>query len=221
MGARQVHRLRASGPELPSDHDEPGHRRSPRGRPGTWYVFREALGLNDVTQPFVYVTDGGHWDNLGLVELLRRGCGQILCFDVAGDDLTHFDMLAGAIALARSDLGVQIDIDLDPLLPGEDGFSPSDHAVGRIAYPDGSTGVLVFAKASIPRDAPPDLRAYRQQDARFPTDPTFDQFFDDRQFESYRALGAHAAAGAVRSLRDWRKELGVRKAGAGRASDRS
>ena len=212
MGPRRVHRLRAEGPEPASDQDEPRGKGSSRGRPGTWYVFRESIGLNDLTQPFVYVTDGGHWDNLGLVELLRRGCGQILCFDVAGDDLTHFDMLAVAIALARSDLGVQIDIDLDPLLPREDGFSPSDHAVGRIAYPDGSTGVLVFAKASMPRDAPLDLKAYRQQDPRFPTDPTFDQFFDDRQFESYRALGAHAAAGAVRSLREWRKELRTRKA---------
>ena len=48
----------------------------------------------DVHKRFVYVTDGGHWENLGLVELLRRGCGQILCFDAAGDDLKHFSTLS-------------------------------------------------------------------------------------------------------------------------------
>lgn len=211
--ARQVQRLRRStASPFESDQGEEDRLRrvSRRGRPGTWYVLRESLGLNDLRRPFVYVTDGGHWDNLGLVELLRRGCGQILCFDAAGDDLEHFDMLSEAVALARSDLGVHIDIDLQPLRPEEDGFSPSDHCRGTVTYPDGSTGVLVFAKAAMPRDAPPDLRAFRERDPRFPTNSSLDQFFDDRQFESYRALGAHAAAGAVRSLREWRKELKAR-----------
>jgi hypothetical protein len=165
----------------------------------------------------VYVTDGGHWDNLGLVELLRRGCGQILCFDAAGDDLAHFDMLSAAIALARSDLAVEIDIDLAPLRPGDDGLSASDHARGTVTYPDGTAGVLVFAKAAMPKDAPLDVEAFRERDARFPTTSTFDQFFDDRQFESYRALGAHAARGAVRSLRAWRKEQRARSSREGRA----
>src|SRR5213593_1030025 len=80
-------------------------------RPSFLYVFREALGLNDVRRKFVYVTDGGHWENLGLVELLRRGCGRIICMDAAGDDLGKYFALSDAMALARSDLGVEIDID--------------------------------------------------------------------------------------------------------------
>ena len=210
VGARQILRLRTSGYEPAAGGDETSGDASRPGRPGTWYVLRESFGLNDLRRPFVYVTDGGHWDNLGLVELLRRGCGQILCFDAAGDDLRHFDMLSDAIALARSDLGVGIDIDLEPLRPGEDGFSPSDHTRGTITYPDGTTGVLVFAKASMPRDAPPDVKAFRERDARFPTNSTLDQFFDDRQFESYRALGALAAEGAVKSLHEWRKQFRAR-----------
>src|SRR5207247_5545956 len=86
-------------------------------RPNFGYVFREALGLNDVSGKFVYVTDGGHFDNLGLVELLRRGCGRIVCFDAAGDALGEYFVLSDAMSLARSDLGVEIEIDLSPLEP--------------------------------------------------------------------------------------------------------
>ncbi len=210
VGPRRIRRLRASGSEPSPDEDDRLGTGSRRGRPGISYVLRESLGLNDLGRPFLYVTDGGHWDNLGLVELLRRGCGQILCFDAAGDDLRHFDMLSDAIALARSDLGVRIDIDVDPLRPGDDGLSPSDHCRGTITYPDGTAAVLVFAKAAMAKDAPQDLKAFREHDPRFPTNSTLDQFFDDRQFESYRALGAHAAAGAVRSLRESRKDLKAR-----------
>jgi hypothetical protein len=105
-------------------------------RPNFAYVFREALGLNDVSGKFVYVTDGGHFDNLGLVELLRRGCGRIVCFDAAGDALGEYFVLSDAMALARSDLGVEIDINLSPLKPDENtGISPSDHAVGHHPVP--------------------------------------------------------------------------------------
>jgi hypothetical protein len=178
-------------------------------RPGTWYVLREALGLNSLDRPFVYVTDGGHWENLGLVELLRRGCGQILCFDAAGDDIHTFHTLSEAISLARSDLGVRIEFapgDLERLKPEESEsggppLSPTDHVTGRIVYPDGTEGRLIFAKATVPGDAPQDLIDYRQRDPRFPTHSTGNQLFDDRQFESYRALGAHAARGVVADFR--------------------
>jgi hypothetical protein len=169
-------------------------------RPGLFYVLREALGLNTLGLPFVYVTDGGHWDNLGLVELLRRGCCTILCFDAAGDDVEHFHTLSEAIALARSDLGVEIEIDVAPLKPGEDGLSETDHVQGTITYPDGTQGVLLFAKAAISRTAPLDARTYREVDKRFPTDPTSDQLFNDARFEAYRALGRHAAERIVALL---------------------
>ncbi len=178
-------------------------------RPGLLYILREALGLNNLDRRFLYVTDGGHWDNLGLVELLRRGCGQILCFDAAGDDLEHFNTLSEAIALARSDLGVWIDIDLDDLKPetaGPDkGVSKNDCVVGCITYPDNTRGVLVFAKAAITRDSPEDLKSYRERDTKFPTHPTSDQLFNDARFEAYRTMGAHAAMGAAKALKTWRK----------------
>jgi hypothetical protein len=193
--------------------DAPAGARPPRvgsrlRRPGLLYVLREALGQNTLDHDFVYVSDGGHWENLGLVELLRRGCGQIICFDAAGDDLSHFHTLSEAIALARSDLGVWIDIDVSDLRPttsGPDaGTSSKSHVVGTITYPDFTTGVLIFVKAAIARDTPEDVKSYRERDKKFPTHPTSDQLFNDERFEAYRALGARSAVGAITALNEWR-----------------
>jgi hypothetical protein len=201
-------------------------------RPGMLYILREALGLNSLRQRYVYITDGGHFENLGLVELMRRGCGQIVCFDAAGDDLTHFHTISEAIALARSDLGVEIKIDLKDLMPGANevgndisfrdakpgpkeeskskpkakGVSKSDHVSASIRYPNGETGILVFAKAAMSKDAPQDARAFQEVDPDFPHHSTADQFFDERKFESYRGLGAHAARGCVDVLNEYRRK---------------
>jgi hypothetical protein len=184
----------------PPDKDKPDGRRQ---RPGALYVLREALGLNSAGLPYVYVSDGGHWDNLGLVELLRRGCTQILCFDASGGPLGQFHTLSNAISLAQSDLGVTITIDTDPLVP--DGhFSSTDVISGAILYPDGTEGVLVYARAILSVDSPPELVAFRQVDPRFPNHSTSDQFFDERKYESYRALGRTAALRAVAQLNVYR-----------------
>lgn len=66
---------------------------------------------------FVYISDGGHWGNLGLVELLRRGCTEILCLDASGDQVDTFHTIGSAIALARDELRIEIDLDLTPLRP--------------------------------------------------------------------------------------------------------
>jgi len=213
MGARRVREARRSPSPAPWDcHDEDGgegadvqpvaNELSRAFRPGSGYVLREALGLNHLEKNYVYVTDGGHWENLGLVELIRRGCGLILCFDAAGDDLDHFHTISEAIELARSDLGVEIHMNLEPLRPKE-GLSEEPFAEGCIAYPDGTMGYLLFAKAAITKDTPQDALDWREHDARFPTNSTVDQWFSDRQFESYRALGEFAAHRVACALEEW------------------
>jgi hypothetical protein len=119
------------------------------GRTGGWrrpspsYLIRELLGRNRVDSRYLFVTDGGHYENLGLVELLRRGCTKIYCFDASGGE--GFEALGDAVALARSELGVEIDIRPDPLMPGS--------ATPRCAMPGrslrGSEGAGV-AKDSTP-----------------------------------------------------------------------
>lgn len=216
LTAREVRNARAASPE--ADHGGPPksarevqtrreryQRRT--ARPGAMYVFREAFGLNSLDRRFLYMTDGGHFDNLGLVELLRRGCGLIVCFDAAGDDVRHFFTLSEALALARAELGVDVRIDAGPMMPDDaTGFSPSDHVVGTIAYPNGTEGILIFCKAAMPSFAPLDLKSYRQIEPDFPAHGTIDQFFDERSFESYRALGGLAATGALGELVTVRSE---------------
>jgi len=70
-------------------------------------------------------------------------------------------------------------------------------AIGRIRYdhadPNELTGTLVYIKSSITGDEPTDVRRYAAEHPAFPHEPTSDQFFDESQFESYRALGCHIA----------------------------
>lgn len=165
------------------------------------YLVKELLGWNWLNDRFLYVTDGGHYDNLGLIELLRQGCTTIYCFDAAGDGIDTFNTLGETLALARTDLLVDISIDPSPMRPrNEDGLSGTDHVVGELTYNDGTTGRIVFAKAAVTRNAPWDVRAYRDVDSRFPAHSTLDQLFDEEQFEAYRALGAFTARRAVRAM---------------------
>jgi hypothetical protein len=177
---------------------------------GTWrhraritWLWREMRGKNRLAGRFLYVSDGGHYENLGLVELLRRGCTEIYCFDASGDQVDTFFTLGQAVALARSELQVSIDINPAAIRQTEPGgpYCSTDHVVGDITYPGGRTGTIVFAKAGVVEDAPWDVRAYGERDPAFPTHSTVDQFYTDEKFEAYRALGAHTARRALRSLR--------------------
>jgi hypothetical protein len=187
-------------------------------RPRPHYLFKEMLGRTKLNDRFLYITDGGHFDNLGVVELLRRGCTTIYCLDAGGDPAGRYAALGEAIALARSELQVDIDIDPSPIDPPEKGAPPAtDHVVGRIRYratPSGEgevtcdaddsspfVGRIVYCRAAVTAQAPFDVRAFQAKDRRFPHHSTLDQLFDDEKFESYRALGAHTADRAIDSLR--------------------
>ena len=161
----------------------------PRPRPS--YLLREMLGRNPINAPFLYVTDGGHYENLGLVELLRRGCTEIYCFDAGNDKM---DALGDAVSLARSELNVEIEVDTSALEPGEDGFAEKDCVCGKITYPGKKPveGKLYYARTVMTHDSPVDVLTYHASDARFPHDPTADQLYTDQRFEAYRALGAGA-----------------------------
>jgi hypothetical protein len=178
-------------------------------------LFRELFGVFRARSRFVYVSDGGHYENLGLVELLRRGCTWIYCFDAAGDSIDKFNTLADALAIARTELGVRVDIDPSPIvpLPGES-MNRVLHVEGKVYYPgaEATPGHIVFAKLGITKDVPADVLSWRQSNPLFPTDGTADQLYTDQRFEAYRALGAFTAVGAIASMRELRdpgRVLGV------------
>ena len=54
-------------------------------------------------------------------------------------------------------------------------------------------GTLLYIKSSLTGDEPADILRYAAEHPAFPHESTNDQFFDESQFESYRALGYHAA----------------------------
>jgi hypothetical protein len=161
--------------------------------PGAYYVLREALGVLRPDARFVYLSDGGHWENLGLVELLRRQCTHVLCFDASSEPTGAGQDIGRAMALARSDLGVRVELDPRPTIAGDGGLAADVAARGTIRYPHrAEEAKLVYAKAVLTGASSWDLHAFRRRDHVFPNHPTGQQIFTDEQFEAYRALG-HAA----------------------------
>lgn len=173
-------------------------------RPRVIYLIKEILGRYSKDDPYLYVTDGGHWDNMGLVELLRRGCTKIYCFDAAGDHTDTFFTFGEALAIARSELGVEFDIKPALLKPDEGQRArnrvPRDVVRGNFVYPGGVRGKIVLAKAGVREDAPWDVQAYADKDKRFPTHGLLHQLFTDKNFEAYRKLGRFAAENAIKKM---------------------
>jgi patatin-like phospholipase len=161
--------------------------------PGAYYVLREALGVLRPDDRFIYLSDGGHWENLGVVELLRRHCTHVLCFDASSDVTGSGQDVGRAIALARSDLGVEIELDPRPTIADDEGYAADVAVRGVISYPNRTDEAkLVYAKAVLTKESSWDLHAFRQRDHLFPNHPTGQQMFTNEQFEAYRTLG-HAA----------------------------
>jgi Patatin-like phospholipase len=161
--------------------------------------IHEFFGRTDDHGEYIHLSDGGHYENLGVYELIRRRCRYIILVDVEDDWDASDDNLANLIRLCRIDFGVQIRIDTGPLkADGPDRLSRSHVAIGQVHYDDVDRGempgVLIYLKASMTGDEPPDLQKYARKDDRFPHQPTdLEQSFNEEQFECYRCLGEHIA----------------------------
>jgi hypothetical protein len=174
-------------------------------RYGFAWLLRELLGLTNEEQPFVYLSDGGHFENLGIYELVRRRCKVIVASDVSQDPLYGGAELRNAIERCRVDFGVEIYIDLGNFKPlGDPPRSGCHYAIGNILYPPNPrgggghqrNGTLVLLKPSIATADPFDVRGYPQTNPQFPHDTTFNQWFDEAHFENYRTLGEATATAA-------------------------
>jgi len=171
-------------------------------------LLYELLGMTTDEKKWFYLSDGGHFENLGLYELVRRRCRFIIACDAGQDGEVTFQDLGNAIERCRADFGVNIEIDLAKLSPAAH-RSERHCAIGTIRYDgldardvDGSPlsqGTLLYIKSSLTGDEPADVLSYAAQHPAFPHESTSDQFFDESQFESYRALGFHAVCNAFES----------------------
>lgn len=157
---------------------------------GPVYLLFELFGRLNERSKYVNLSDGGHLENLGLYELLRRRCRYIICTDAGLDPGFSLPALGQLQAYARTDLGIDFRwTNLDALASGENGQSPVQWAHGRIDYGDGQEGQIVCLKLGLSGREPRDVLSYAAKNLDFPHQSTSDQFFDDNQFESYRALG--------------------------------
>jgi hypothetical protein len=178
---------------------------------GLAYLTKELLGLTNDRSGFIYVSDGGHFDNLGIYELVRRRCRFIVACDAEEDAQFAFNGLGNAIRKCREDFGVEIDLQVDLIKPeGATLRSRSHCVVGTIQYPDQiGFGYLVYIKASIVGDEPEDVLQYRTAHRNFPHESTGDQWFTESQFESYRRLGLHIAETTFkRAVGDLQRRVG-------------
>lgn len=155
---------------------------------GGWLIA-EMLGRTHDGGKFVHLSDGGHFENLGLYELVRRRCRFILCVDAAADPERSFADLGNAVQKCRVDFGVDIELDVSALRPQANGLAARSCAVGTIEYRDGSRGTLLYVKPTLTGEEPNDIQHYARTHPSFPHEPTADQYFDEAQFESYRRLG--------------------------------
>ena len=167
-----------------------------RFAPPFWhrFIFREMMGYGfHENSEYVYLTDGGHFENLGLYELVRRQLPYIIIADASADPDYQFEDLGRAIALARTDFDADIKLDVKDLIPNDDGISKQAFTFGTITYQarskNPSNGKLIYIKTTMFDGLTEDIRSYHRQNREFPDQTTLNQFFDERQFEAYRELG--------------------------------
>jgi len=188
------------------------------------YLFAELLArFAGRYARYWYLSDGGHFENTGLYELLRRRVGVVIACDNGADPQYSSEDLANAMRLSRIDLGIEF-FEFTPRMlrpipvlaplaralmtidtPGRGGYL--DDACLRVlwAYPADASpdnaaefivaGTLVLMiKPRLVRAAPTDVRQYARTHPAFPQETTADQFFTEEQWESYRKLGQTSAA---------------------------
>lgn len=163
-------------------------------------LINEMFGLTSEKSPWVYLSDGGHFDNLGLYEMVQRRCRLIVVCDAGADPCGNFEDLGNAIRKIRADFGITIEMESSSIGIGSRGHVQTDGhycALFRVDYctdqPGGSpkTGQILYIKPAFYGGEPMDIFNYARENPAFPHEPTRDQFFSESQFESYRHLGEY------------------------------
>ena len=183
----------------------PGHadqaRRPNHFAPG----LAEALAIGrDEQDPFVLLEDGGHFDNLGLYELVRRRLRLILVCDAGADAGARLSDLHRVLRRAELDFGARttfedeqayLDVvpDRDASYPEGGSIARRAHLIGRLRYADGTTGTLIYLKSALVPGMRFSELGYGSRRKGFPQESTVDQFFDEEQFDAHRRLGCELA----------------------------
>jgi Patatin-like phospholipase len=190
----------------------PAGKKWKRGSPaiGFYWLLRELLGSTNDDSDYIYLSDGGHFENLAIYELIRRRCKLIVACDASCDPAREFGDLHNAIERCRTDFGVEIVLDdLSPLRQEKDLIDPTvmrskaHFATGKIRYNPNSAendGTIIYIKPSLACGDPDDVLAYAGINPCFPNDTTANQWFDETHFENYRALGQAAGTASAAAI---------------------
>jgi hypothetical protein len=185
----------------------------------TWglsYLFSELVAQSDQNKSYVYLSDGGHFENLAVYELIKRHCQVIVACDADCDGQYACENLLALIEKARTDFGARIEIDFAKIRPKDGRESEYNFVAGEIFYDPqnpNDRGKLFYLKASMPLRSQPeasgaaeesrlpdDVWEYFDKHKTFPHQSTADQWFDELQFESYRALGQYIGNAAANEI---------------------
>jgi predicted acylesterase/phospholipase RssA len=172
-----------------------------------FYLLRETLANTGSIGTYMYLTDGGHFDNTGLYALVERGCRHIVVCDCGADPKPNFDDIGNAIRRCRIDFGAEIDLSIKDfvLAPVLEGVGTTYVGRGKIRYQrahlqflglsdEEELGEIVWVKPTVTDRSAADVRQYRRAHNEFPQQTTAEQWYDESQFESYRRLGYESAA---------------------------
>ncbi len=173
--------------------------------PSALYALGSALNIKGFTEneAFIELSDGGHFENMAVYELVRRKASLILVSDGGQDADFSFSDFQTTIRRIETDFGARVDFHddqygPDQLLPVPPAgaeyppgakFSVRGYMTGSVHYADGSEGTLVYLKSTLIKQASFKVKGYKAREPDFPDQSTADQFFDDVQFEAYRELG--------------------------------
>jgi hypothetical protein len=189
------------------------------------YLLDEWLArFHGPARRYWYLSDGGHFENTAVYELLRRRVPHAICCDCGADPDYSFADLANLVRKARIDFGAEIRFASKEILRSACPQIPENlirqigmpetfrkrlqasrqaHAVlaavrfGQAADGENQFALILFLKPSLSGDEPLDLWEYDIRQRDFPQESTADQFFDEAQWESCRKLGEHIAANVL------------------------
>jgi hypothetical protein len=177
-------------------------------------LFMEMFSRITEYNHLIYLTDGGHIENLGVYPLLKRRCKLIIAIDAEADPRMGFGALLTLERYARIDFGAIIELPWqairDCALATDAAFDKAradgssapcelgPHcAAAEIQYGGKETGILLYVKASVTGDEDDYILDYKRRHSAFPHETTGDQFFGEEQLEAYRALGFHIMQGLM------------------------
>ncbi len=163
-------------------------------------LLGDLLGSAGDQSPAIYLSDGGHFDNLGLYEMVRRRCQKILVVDASEDPACGFESLGDTLRKTAIDMQVRIEFDSAPQIVARTDAAGREStfgfAIATVLYPEcprDRTAKLIYLKPCLLPGVPTDVRAYANLHEAFPHESTLEQSFTESQFESYRALGEYQA----------------------------